>query len=165
MVADKQFRGDLYYRLNVFPISVPSLRERIDDIPPLVRHFVAYYAHRMNKRIRVIPPEAMETLNHYPWPGNVRELQNYIERAVILSPGAVLQAPLGELKKSAEGAPTRANLLNHSLAEAEREHILLALQQAHWVIGGPHGAAARLGVRRTTLYSKMERLGISRSPK
>jgi len=165
MVADKQFRGDLYYRLNVFPVSVPPLRERIDDIPPLVRHFVGYYAHRMNKRIRAIPPEAMEALNHYPWPGNVRELQNYIERAVILSPGPVLQAPLGELKRSADRVPVRTNPLASSLAETEREHILQALQQTHWIIGGPKGAAARLGVRRTTLYSKMERLGISRSPK
>jgi formate hydrogenlyase transcriptional activator len=165
MVADKQFRADLYYRLNVFPVFVPPLRERTDDIPPLVRHFVGYYAHRMNKRIHVIPPEAMETLNHYPWPGNVRELQNYIERAVILSPGAVLQAPLGELQRAPARTPARANPLANSLAETEREHILQALQQAHWIIGGPQGAAARLGVRRTTLYSKMERLGISRSPK
>ena len=165
MVADKQFRGDLYYRLNVFPISVPPLRERADDIPPLVRHFVGYYAHRMNKRIHAIPPEAMESLIHYPWPGNVRELQNYIERAVILSPGAALQAPLGELQRSAERVPARANPLANSLAETEREHILRALHQAHWIIGGPRGAAVRLGVRRTTLYSKMERLGISRSPK
>jgi formate hydrogenlyase transcriptional activator len=165
MVASKQFRSDLYYRLNVFPISVPPLRERLADIPPLVRHFVNSYARRMHKRIPVIPPEAMEALGRYPWPGNVRELQNYIERAVILSPGAVLQAPLGELEKLAQDTPPRANPLANSLAEAEREHILLALQEAHWIIGGPQGAAARLGVRRTTLYSKMERLGISRVSK
>jgi formate hydrogenlyase transcriptional activator len=119
----------------------------------------------MNKRIHAIPPEAMEALNHYPWPGNVRELQNYIERAVILSPGPSLQPPLGELKRSAERVPARTNPLASSLAETEREHILRALQQTHWIIGGPKGAAARLGVRRTTLYSKMERLGIARSPK
>jgi formate hydrogenlyase transcriptional activator len=165
MVADKQFRSDLYYRLNVFPVSVPPLRERIDDIPPLVRHFVSSYAHRMHKRVPTIPPEAMDTFTRYRWPGNVRELQNYIERAVILSPGAVLQAPLGELQKLAEGTPARPNPLANSLAETEREHILRALQEAHWRIGGPQGAAVRLGVRRTTLYSKMERLGISRSPK
>jgi formate hydrogenlyase transcriptional activator len=164
MVADRQFRSDLYYRLNVFPVSVPPLRARTDDIPPLVRHFVGYYARRMNKRIPTIPPEAMEVLSRYPWPGNVRELQNYIERAVILSSGPVLQAPLGELQRSAERVSAQGTPLANSLEETEREHILRALEEAHWIIGGPEGAAARLGVRRTSLYSKMERLGITRPP-
>jgi formate hydrogenlyase transcriptional activator len=162
MVADKQFRSDLYYRLNVFPIVVPPLRERREDISLLVRHFVEKYARRMNKQITTIPAKAMTVLAQYPWPGNVRELENFIERAVILSRGPDLEVPLSELKQRtrAAAASTAADLT--TLREAEREHILTALHEANWVIGGPAGAAARLGLKRTTLQSKMQRLGINR---
>jgi formate hydrogenlyase transcriptional activator len=126
----------------------------------LVWHFVHQYDRRMNKRIDTIPAEAMEALTRYPWPGNVRELQNVIERAVILSPGTVLQPPLAALQRSAARAPARVSTLD----EAERVQILQALQDAKWVIGGPKGAAARLGVKRSTLYNKMAKHGISRRP-
>jgi formate hydrogenlyase transcriptional activator len=126
----------------------------------LVRHFVQQYARRLNKRIDIIPAEVMVTLTHYPWPGNVRELQNVIERAVILSPGTVLHPPLAELKRPVASAPARVG----TLEAAEREHILQALQEAKWLIGGPKGAAARLGLKRSTLYAKMAKLGISRRP-
>ena len=160
MVEDRAFRGDLYYRLNVFPLTVPPLRERSEDIPLLVWHFVQQYGRRMNQHIDTIPAEAMAALTRYPWPGNVRELQNVIERAVILSPGTVLQLPLAALQRSAARAPARVS----TLAEAERAQILQALQDAKWLIGGPQGAAARLGVKRSTLYAKMAKLGISRRP-
>jgi formate hydrogenlyase transcriptional activator len=160
MIEDRAFRGDLYYRLNVFPLTVPPLRERSEDIPLLVRHFVQLFARRMNKRIDTIPAEAMEALTRYPWLGNVRELQNIIERAVILSPGTILHAPLAELKPPVASAPARVG----TLEEAEREHILQALQEAKWMISGPKGAAARLGLKRSTLYAKMAKLGISRRP-
>ncbi len=158
MVADREFRSDLYYRLNVFPVVVPPLRERREDIPILVRYFAQKYARRMNKGIETIPAETMDLLTHYRWSGNVRELENLIERAVILSPGAVLQVPLAELKSQAEAATSRVT----TLEAAEREHILRALRETNWVLGGPGGAAARLGMKRTTLQSRMPKLGISR---
>jgi len=161
MVAERQFRSDLFYRLSVFPIRLPPLRERAEDVPLLVRHFTSMYARRMKKRIEAIPADVMESLVRYSWPGNVRELQNFIERAVILSPGPVLQPPLAELT-----GPPRSPLAEvHTLEDAERAHILRALEEAHWVIGGPKGAAARLGLKRTTLRYKMERLGIPGRPR
>ena len=161
MVADGRCRADLYYRLNVFPLVIPPLRERRDDIPQLVRHFTQHFARRMGRRIETIPQATLDALVSYPWPGNVRELQNVIERAVILSPGPALQVPLGDLQsavtRSAE--PTAAAV---TLAEAEREHILGALRETGWVVAGPKGAAARLGMKRSTLQEKMRKLGISR---
>jgi formate hydrogenlyase transcriptional activator len=159
MVADRQFRSDLYYRLNVFPIVVPPLRERAEDIPMLVRHFASKYARRMKKTLENIPSEAMEALTRYAWPGNIRELENFIERAVILSPGPTLQVPLAELKQ-AENTPPAAQGM--SLTAAEAAHILRVLKETNWVIGGPSGAAARLSMKRTTLHHKMKKLGISR---
>ncbi|MDF2458293.1 MAG: Sigma-54 dependent transcriptional regulator (Modular protein) [Nitrospira sp.] len=158
MVEEQRFRSDLYYRLKVFPITVPPLRERAEDIPALVRHFAQKFALRMKKRIETIPAEAMRALQAYPWPGNVRELENFIERAVILSPGTDLVVPLSELKvsiPSSNGSPK-------TLEDAEREHILKALRDAKWTIGGSAGAAAKLGMKRTTLQSKMLKLGIVR---
>jgi formate hydrogenlyase transcriptional activator len=160
MVADGRFRGDLYYRLNVFPIVLPPLRERPDDIPLLVRHFTHWFARRMGRRIESIPTATMEALARYPWPGNVRELQNVIERAVILSPGKSLQVPLGDLQL--EMQPPELTVETVTLADAEREHILSTLRETGWVVGGPNGAAARLGMKRSTLQWKMKRLGISR---
>jgi formate hydrogenlyase transcriptional activator len=165
MVRDGQFRSDLYYRLNVFPISLPPLRERPGDIPRLVRHFMQKFARRMGRQIETIPTDAMDALVRYAWPGNVRELENIIERAVILSPGTTLQIPDGDLKAAAAQATPapRSNADGHaSLAEAEREHILRTLRETDWVLGGPKGAAARLGMKRTTLQSKMKKLGIAR---
>jgi formate hydrogenlyase transcriptional activator len=158
MVEDRLFRSDLYYRLNVFPIIVPPLRERAEDIPLLVRYFAQKYARRMDRRIETIPAEEMEALTRYHWPGNVRELENLIERAVILSRGPTLHVPLPEDRLSGEGPS--ASLL--TLEAAEREHILRTLRDTDWVIAGPHGAAARLGIKRTTLQSRMAKLGISR---
>lgn len=158
MVAEKQFRSDLYYRLNVFPIVVPPLRERPGDIPLLVRYFAQKYARRMNKRIETIPSEAMNVLSQYSWPGNVRELENIIERAVILSQGSQLQVPVAELKRDKGIVPSGVA----TLEMAEREHIERALREANWIIGGPSGAAARLGMKRTTLQSKVQKLGITR---
>ncbi|MBV6470615.1 MAG: Anaerobic nitric oxide reductase transcription regulator NorR [Nitrospirae bacterium] len=158
MVEEQRFRSDLYYRLKVFPITVPPLRERADDIPLLVRHFVQKFASRMKKRIETVPTEAMRALQAYAWPGNVRELENFVERAVILSSGSELFVSTAELKRPAlqtNGAAT-------TLEEAERDHILKALRETHWVIGGATGAAARLGMKRTTLQSKMQKLGIAR---
>ncbi len=156
MISDRQFRTDLYYRLSVFPISVPTLRERTDDIPQLVRYFTQKYSRLMNKQIESIPSDAMDALLRYAWPGNVRELENMIERAVILSRGATLQIPLTELR----GAPE--NVLPVTLREAERDHIRRVLEKSNWVVGGSNGAAARLGMKRTTLQSKMKKLGITR---
>jgi DNA-binding NtrC family response regulator len=161
MVGDKQFRADLYFRLNVFPIRIPPLRERVADIPLLVRHAVDKYAQRMNKRIETIPGEAMEVLCRHSWPGNIRELQNFIERAVILTPGSVLQVQLSELQQSSPVPSTTVN----TLEDVERECILEALRETGSVIGGEKGAAARLGLKRTTLLSKMQKLGISRFTK
>ena len=157
MVADREFRGDLYYRLHVFPITVPPLRERPQDIPLLIRYFAQHYARRMGKPIETIPAETLTALCHYSWPGNIRELENLIERSVILSQGSELRVPLVELKAQA----TAASHGVATLEAAEREHILRALQEAHGVIGGPTGAAARLGMKRTTLQSRMKKLGIS----
>jgi formate hydrogenlyase transcriptional activator len=156
LVAEKLFRADLYYRLNVFPIALPPLRHRLEDIPILVAHFVNRYAASMAKQIEKITSDAMEALLSYPWPGNIRELQNFIERAVILSNGDVLRlAPL-----PSHGAfPTEPV----TLADAERDHILNALRESNWVVGGVAGAAARLGVKRTTLISKMRKRGLSRA--
>jgi DNA-binding NtrC family response regulator len=158
MVGEKEFREDLYFRLNVFPIRIPPLRERAADIPVLVRHYVEKYAQRMNKQIETITEETMAALCRYSWPGNIRELQNFIERAVILTRGSVLQVPVDELKTSAPMALSTSN----TLEDLERDHILQVLRETGAVIGGPQGAAARLGLKRTTLLSKMERLGISR---
>src|ERR1700739_1783253 len=161
MVAEGRYRSDLYYRLNVFPLLLPPLRERRDDIPRLVRHFTQRFARRMGRRIETIPSEGMDALVRYPWPGNVRELQNVIERAVILSPGPSLQIPLGELQPAAAHAnePTAAAT---TLADAEKEHILGVLRETGWVVGGPEGAASRLGLRRSTLQWKMKKLGVLR---
>jgi formate hydrogenlyase transcriptional activator len=160
MLAEKKFRGDLYYRLNVFPITMPALRQRPDDIPLLARFFVDKYARRMKKRIDWIAEETMGALVRYSWPGNVRELENVIERAVILSRGHELEIPARQFKL-AESAATDA--VEGSTFEAvAREHILRVLREAHWVIGGPSGAAARLGMKRSTLNSRMQKLGIVR---
>ena len=156
MVEERQFRGDLYYRLNVFPLTLPPLRERRDDIPLLVRYFVREHSRRLGKSIRSIPTEVMTALTRYAWPGNIRELENFIERAVLLSSGPQLRAPLADLKSAAMAAPSE----EATLADAEREHILSVLRQTNWVIGGAAGAAARLGLKRTTLQSKMQKLGI-----
>jgi formate hydrogenlyase transcriptional activator len=159
MVEKGEFRRDLYYRLNVFPIQIPPLRERHGDIPLLVWHFVKKYAHRMKKRIKVIRPEDMEALVRYHWPGNVRELQNVTERSVILSPDTVLRLwPPSDPKVEGDGAAPK----DRTLSAVEREHILKALRETNWVIGGSHGAAAMLGVKRTTLLYKMRVLHISR---
>ena len=161
MVQDGEFRSDLYYRLHVFPLSVPPLRERREDIPLLVRHFLDKYARRMKRRIETIPPQVMKALTKYSWPGNVRELQNFIERAVILSPGSVLCPPLAELKQAAVQTP--GSELN-TLEETVREHVLRAIRAANWVIGGPNGAAARLGMKRTTLAYRIRKLNIPLRP-
>src|SRR5262252_653321 len=161
MVQAGEFRSDLYYRLHVFPLSVPPLRERREDIAILVRHFVAEYARRMNRRIENIPPQAIEALLRYSWPGNVRELQNFIERSVILSPGSVLCSPIAELKETS--AQTTVSELS-TLEQMEREHVLRAIRKCHWVLGGPNGAAARLGMKRTTLAYRIRKLNIPLRP-
>jgi formate hydrogenlyase transcriptional activator len=160
-VEEKQFRQDLYYRLNVFPITIPPLRDRKEDIPLLVRYFAQKYARRMKKPIDAIPTKAMTALTEYHWPGNVRELENFVERAVILSRGAELQIPLAEFKQRAKLMPAAPSGFA-TLEYAEREHIVRALGETDWVIGGPAGAAARLGLKRTTLQSRMRKLGITR---
>lgn len=162
MVADGCFRHDLYYRLNVFPVVLPPLRERPDDIPRLVRHFTQQFARRMGRRIETIPSAVMDALVRYPWPGNIRELQNVIERAVILSPGPSLQVASGELEPAATQTPGPSTTAAVTMADAEREHILHALRATGWVVGGPKGAAARLGMKRSLLFWKMKKLGISR---
>jgi formate hydrogenlyase transcriptional activator len=193
MVAEGQFRSDLYYRLNVFPVVLPPLRERRDDIPMLARHFTQQFARRMGRRIETIPAAVLDALVRYPWPGNIRELQNVIERAVILSPGPALHIPIGDLKPAsapdmpadvgrianpshapsadvgriANPSPDVGRIANPShaalsLADAERDHILSVLRETGWVLGGPNGAAVRLAMKRTTLQSKMKKLGISR---
>ncbi|MGA7624891.1 MAG: sigma 54-interacting transcriptional regulator [Candidatus Acidiferrales bacterium] len=161
MVKQLTFREDLYYRLKVFPVHVPPLRQRTEDIPQLVRRFVSIYAQRMNKSIDQIPAETMDALVGYRWPGNVRELQNFIERAVILSPHSVLRAPVGEL----EPFYTRQQrgVAMSGLAEMERDHIVRALEASNWVVAGPNGAAERLGMKRTSLVYRMQKLGIRRS--
>jgi formate hydrogenlyase transcriptional activator len=159
MMKQREFRSDLYYRLNVFPILLPPLRSRPEDIPTLVAHFVDIYGRRMGKQIEHIPAETMAALSSYSWPGNIRELQNFIERSVILTVGSVLQAPLTELKRSVEAESLGAI----TLEEAERDHIRKTLELTKWVVAGPNGAAARLGMKRSTLYFRMKKLGISRS--
>ncbi len=158
MVAARTFRSDLYYRLRVFPLVMPPLRERQEDIPTLVRYFVQKYARRMNRAVETIPSETLDLLVRYSWPGNIRELENLIERAVIVSPGPVLRVPLSELKLPAE--PAAGEML--TLGAAEREHILKALEATNWVLAGPRGAAAKLGLKRTTLQSRMQKLGLTR---
>jgi len=160
MIAENRFRSDLYYRLNVFPIDVPPLRARTGDIPLLVHHFVQQFGRRVGKRIDTIANDTTEALTKYPWPGNIRELQNLIERAVLLSPGTVLRVPPGYLQ--ARTTPRHSGATNQTLAEAERRHILATLKDAEWVISGPNGAAARLGVNRSTLQFRMRKLGITR---
>jgi len=161
MVKRSEFRSDLYYRLNVFPIPLPPLRARRDDIPALVEHFVELYSRRMDKPIDQIAPDTMSALASYPWPGNIRELQNFIERSVIMTSGNVLQPPLATLQSST-GAESLGAV---TLEDAERDHIRKILEQTHWVVAGPNGAAARLGIKRSTLYFRMQKLGITRSNK
>jgi formate hydrogenlyase transcriptional activator len=156
MVEDQRFRSDLFYRLNVFPVRVPALRERKEDIPLLVRHFVQHFARRMNRVIDTIPSETMNALVRYPWPGNIRELQNVIERAVILSTGPVLRVPLQDLPDR----PLVGSARPQTLEDAERAHILATLKETKWVLAGPNGAAARLGMNRATVYFRMKKLGI-----
>jgi formate hydrogenlyase transcriptional activator len=161
MVEEGKFRTDLFYRLNVFPVQVPPLRERTEDIPLLVRHFAQEFSRRMNKQIETIPSETLQSLTRYHWPGNIRELQNVIERAVILSPGPVLRVSPSEYKQRAaksKASPSRSD----TLEEAERKHVLAVLEETNWVLAGPRGAAARLGVKRSTLQYRMGKLGISR---
>jgi formate hydrogenlyase transcriptional activator len=157
MTREKQFREDLYFRLNVFPIHLPPLRERSGDIPLLVHHYIDKYSQRMNKRVETIPPEAMAALSSYSWPGNIRELQNFIERSVILTSGNVLRVQAKELQRD---NPVAASI-GGTLEEIEREHILQALRETQGVIGGRFGAAFRLGLKRTTLLSKMQKFGIA----
>jgi formate hydrogenlyase transcriptional activator len=156
MVANKEFRADLYYRLAVFPVSLPALRERREDMPALVRHFIAKYSERMNKIVKTVPPETMEAIAAYDWPGNIRQLQNFIERGVIVSPGAVFEPPLNELQNQTSASSKTCK----TLEDATRDHIVQTLEETKWVVGGKHGAAARLGIARTTLISKMRRLGL-----
>jgi formate hydrogenlyase transcriptional activator len=160
MVHARQFRNDLFYRLNVFPIVMPPLRDRAEDIPALVRYFAQNYSRRMKKTIDAVPTEAMEALIRYSWPGNIRELENYIERAVILSPGTILKLNTAELLAASDSGSRKSV---STLAEAEKQHILRALDESHWVIGGPGGAARRLGLKRTTLQSRMAKLRIAKS--
>ena len=158
MVARKEFRSDLYYRLNVFPVALPPLRERRQDIPQLTSHFVEICARRMGKQIDHIPQDILAAFTSYSWPGNVRELQNLVERAVIRSDNGVLLNPLVISEKLSNAPVPRRS----TFSDSQRALILQALRQAGWVIGGPHGAAARLGLKRTTLIMKMKKLGISR---
>jgi formate hydrogenlyase transcriptional activator len=160
MVKQGTFREDLYYRLKVFPIHVPALRQRTEDIPKLVWHFIQLYARRMKKEIDEIPSETMDALVRYRWPGNIRELQNFIERAVILSPHTKLRAPISELE------PFSAHMASvvpiTSLEELERDHILRVLEASNWAVGGRNGAAERLGMKRTSLVYRMRKFRISR---
>jgi formate hydrogenlyase transcriptional activator len=160
MVKQGTFREDLFYRLKVFPIPIPALRQRTEDIPKLVQRFIQLYARRMNKRIEEIPAEAMKALVRYRWPGNVRELQNFIERAVILSPHTVLRAPISELEPFSAQRISNAPITG--LKELQRDHILRVLEASNWVVGGSNGAAERLGMKRTSLVYKMRKLGIRR---
>jgi formate hydrogenlyase transcriptional activator len=165
MVQDHQFRSDLYYRLHVFPVTVPPLRERPEDIPLLVRYFVQQFARRMNKKVTTIPAEDMRALVRYPWPGNIRELQNLIERAVILSSSQALATPVRELEKAAlasMAAVAAASADVVTLESAEREAILRALRRSGGRVSGPRGAATLLGIKRTTLQARMLKLGIQK---
>ena len=161
MVADQRFRADLFYRLNVFPVHVPPLRDRSADIPLLVRHFAQQFSRRMNKRIETIPSETLQALVRYHWPGNIRELQNVIERAVILSAGSVLRVEPSDWKPLAV-VPNAESTQQDTLEEAERKHVFKILEDTRWVLSGPNGAAARLGLKRSTLQYRMHKLGISR---
>ncbi len=163
MAEAGQFRQDLFYRLNVFPITVPPLRDRREDIPMLVRHFAQQFARRMKKPIETIPSETMERLTQYEWPGNIRELQNLIERAVILSSGSTLDVPVSALNGKRTEPQARDEEVR-TLEEADRRHIVAALERSNWVVAGPNGAAARLGVKRSTLQFRMRKLGITRPP-
>ncbi len=160
VVKEQKFRADLFYRLNVFPIHVPALRDRAEDIPLLVRHFAQHFARRMNRTIDTISSDTMESLTRYAWPGNIRELENLIERAVILSPGPVLRVPLGDVH--ARVPPGQENSEHRTLQEAERAHILATVKETKWVLSGPRGAATRLGMNRSTLQFRMKKLGIVR---
>jgi formate hydrogenlyase transcriptional activator len=171
MVSEQKFRSDLFFRLDVFPVHVPALRERDGDIPLLVRHFTQQFARRMKKVIETIPSAAMDALCRYHWPGNIRELQNVIERAVIISTGPLLDLDLAELKPSKATHPEERaatpksptnGVLHDVLMETERQQILQALKQSNWVVAGPNGAAARLGMNRSTLQVRIRKLGISR---
>jgi len=175
MVADGRFRADLFYRLNVFPVRVPSLRERPEDIPLLVRHFAEQCARRMNKKIETISSETLKQMRQYHWPGNIRELQNVIERAVILSAGPVLNVPLSEIQSrplpaagdgsengDEKGDRSAGKNIRNVLEETERKHILNVLSQTNWIVAGPNGAAVRLGMKRSTLQLRMRKLGLSR---
>jgi len=158
-VEEKEFRDDLFYRLHVFPLHLPALHERREDIPMLIRHFVEKCAARLHKRIDVVPEDAIEAMMHWRWPGNIRELENFIERSVILSEGNRLSPPLGELREEISRQPSESG---GTLRDKEREHIIEILRQTRGALSGPAGAAARLGLKRTTLQYKMQRLGISR---
>jgi formate hydrogenlyase transcriptional activator len=160
MVKQAKFREDLYYRLKVFPINVPPLRQRTEDIPKLVHHFTELYSRRLNKKIDEIPAQTMDALARYGWPGNVRELQNFIERAVILSPHTILRAPTSELEPFSAHKGSAMPITG--LEEVERDHIVRALEASHWIVGGRSGAAERLGMKRTSLLYKMRKLRISR---
>jgi formate hydrogenlyase transcriptional activator len=157
MVADRQFRSDLYYRLNVFPIKLPPLRERTDDIPSLVHHFLKTFARRQGKSIEHVPDDVMAAIVKYDWPGNIRELQNFVERSVLLTTGPEFRAPIAELTQQVVLRAT-----SHTLADADRAYIIATLRETNWVVGGPNGAASKLGLKRTTLIKKMKKLGISK---
>jgi formate hydrogenlyase transcriptional activator len=173
-VAERAFRSDLYYRLNVFPIQIPALRDRAEDIPLLVRYFVQKLSRRLNKAVEYIPADTMDALASYSWPGNIRELENLIERAVLLSPGKELRVPLSEIKSSSfvatEPSSSFASLTSSTslassistLEDAERQHILRALKHTQWRVAGPQGAAVLLGMKRTTLQARIRKLGIRR---
>src|SRR5207249_12016622 len=169
LVAERKFRSDLYYRLNVFPIQIPPLRDRREDISLLVRYFVQKFSRRLNKTVQYVPSDAMDALVSYSWPGNIRELENLLERAVILSPGKELRVPLSELRNGPAGAAVEETPITVSTAppvatleEAERQHILRALRQTQWRVSGPRGAANMLGIKRTTLQARIRKLGIRR---
>jgi len=158
MIETQRFREDLYYRLNVFPITVPPLRDRPEDIEALVEHFVGRFARGMNRHIEIIPPETMDALRRYPWPGNVRELENLIQRAVIMSQDRTLMLPAGQLMPARSRAAASGS---GTLEGIKRDHIMRVLEETHWMVGGPRGAAARLGLKRTTLQSLLKRLRIA----
>lgn len=160
LVSERRFRADLYYRLNVFPITLPPLRNRVDDIPALVRHFVREFSRRMNKNIAHIPEHVMQAFRQHHWPGNIRELQNCVERAVLMTEGEVLHPPLSELTRRIPAMTSNESA--RTLAEMERGHITATLQKSNWIVGGQAGAAVKLGLPRTTLIARMRKLGISR---